>query len=72
MVGWHEVLQLYGESLFSSVCLFHLNGWFITIKEDISKTEREIFVHVYRNISYDDIYTVILKESGFEMPKGSV
>lgn len=52
--------------------LFHINGWFITIKEDISKTVREIFLHVYRNISYDDIYTVIVKESGFEMPKGSV
>lgn len=25
------------------------------LKEDISKTVREIFVHVYRNISYDDI-----------------
>lgn len=72
MVGWNEVLQLYEESLFPSVCLFHLNAWFITIKEDISKTVREIFVHVYRNISYDDIYTVIVKESGFEMPKGSV
>lgn len=72
MVGWHEVLQLYEESLFPSVCLFHLNAWFITIKEDISKTVREIFVHVNRNISYDDIYTVIVKESGFEMPKGSV
>lgn len=66
------MLQLCEESLFPSVCLFHINGWFITIKEDISKTVREIFVHVYRNISYDDIYTVILKESGFEMPKGSV
>lgn len=49
------MLQLYEESLFSSDCLFHINGWFITIKEDISKTVREIFVHVYRNISYDDI-----------------
>lgn len=66
------MLQLYEESLFPSVCLFHLNAWFITIKEDISKTVREIFLHVYRNISYDDIYTVIVKESGFEMPKGSV
>lgn len=72
MVGWPELLQLYEESLFPSVCLFHLNAWFITIKEDISKTVREIFLHVYRNISYDDIYTVIVKESGFEMPKGSV
>lgn len=72
MVGWPELLQLYEESLFPSVCLFHLNAWFITIKGDISKTVREIFVHVYRNISYDDIYTVIVKESGFEMPKGSV
>lgn len=66
------MLQLDEESLFPSVCLFHLNGRFITIKEDVSKTVREIFVHVYRKISYDDIYTVIVKESGFEMPKGSV
>lgn len=63
---------MYGELLFLFDCLFYLNGWFIIIKEDISKIEREIFVYVYRNILYDDIYIVIFKESGFEMLKGSV
>lgn len=63
---------MYGELLFLFVCLFYLNGWFIIIKEDISKIVREIFVYVCRNILYDDIYIVIVKESGFEMLKGSV